>query len=139
MLTEIEWWGGLVFIFMAFSFVMLYDGIRDEPKYQVTYLSVIVAYLSSAILLALYFYKLELMALQYAYSATFIIGLIATLIIKFWPETELMKAKEESDDDEATVGEVLLGDVIVFSPLIISLVLAGFKLTGEMNIVMLFL
>lgn len=142
MLTEIEWWGGLIFIWMLVSFVFFYSDMKHEPKYKVPFLAFIFSYFCAAILLALYFYEIESLMIQKAYLGVFALGLLSTLIIVVWPETERMKANEiaekaEVDYEESGKLALFIGEGLILFPLMISLCLTYLKLKN-VNIVSVF-
>ena len=80
MLTQIEWWGGLVFVVGALTYRMVMGALepQDEgiPWYR---LQMHAFYLLPAVVLAGYFYPLERAALQYAYLAVLGASLVMVL------------------------------------------------------------
>ncbi len=136
MLTEIEWWGGLLFIWWWFCYSMAFKGYKDEPKFEVSFLAMNMAYLAAAIVLALYFYALENQTTQTIYVGAICIGVLATIIMFVWPETEESKAKtaaeKKEDGDEGEVSTVInvLAQVILGFPLAVSFGLGLYKSSG---------
>jgi hypothetical protein len=81
MLTQIEWWGGLIFVVGALTYRMVMGALdtKEEgiPWYR---LQMHAFYLLPALLLAGYFYPLESTALQYGYLAVLGGSLVLALV-----------------------------------------------------------
>lgn len=131
MLTEIEWWGGLLIIWLVFCYAIIYKEYSDEPKLELGFLSTSVAFFSAGVMLALYFYTLDSQLMQYIYIGFIGFGMLSTVLMFFWPETESMKSKAlaKQSDDEEEIGKVyeILGQAIFFFPIIASFGLAFYK------------
>lgn len=133
MLTEIEWWGGLLFIWLAFCYITMYEEYKDEPKFEVGFLSTNIAFFTSATVLSLYFYTLDTQLIQHIYLGAIALGILSTVLMFFWPGTESMKykvaAKQKSSEDEKEIGKVfeILGAMIFFLPVIASFGLGAYK------------
>ena len=119
MLTQIEWWGGLIFVVGALTYRMVMGalGTGDEgiPWYR---LQMHAFYLLPAVVLAGYFYPLERTALQYAYLAVLGASLVMVLVMLAQEltgdtsEDEAPTAEAEASDGWASV----LGAVVLYSP-----------------------
>ncbi len=131
MLTEIEWWGGIIFIWWAFSYWFVFKEWTVEMS--VSFISMNLSYILSAFVLALYFYPLESIDIKYAYLIVLAIAIVSILLMFFWPDTNKSleeEGKNESDDSELNdddSSDELIGQVFLFSPMVIGCLLALFK------------
>ena len=137
MLTQIEWWGGLIFVVGALTYRMVIGALepQDEgiPWYR---LQMHAFYLLPAVVLAGYFYPLERMALQYAYLAVLGASLVMVLVMLAQElmgdasEDETTHAQGPGDEREETTratetGESggwasVLGAVVLYSPVLVA-------------------
>ena len=123
MLTQIEWWGGLIFVVGALTYRMVMGALEphDEgiPWYR---LQMHAFYLLPAVVLAGYFYPLERTALQYAYLAVLAASLVMVLVMLAQEltgdtsEDEAPPAEAEASDGWASV----LGAVVLYSPVLVA-------------------
>ena len=123
MLTQIEWWGGLIFVVGALTYRMVMGALepQDEgiPWYR---LQMHAFYLLPAMVLAGYFYPLERTALQYAYLAVLAASLVMVLVMLAQEltgdtsEDEAPPAEAEASDGWASV----LGAVVLYSPVLVA-------------------
>jgi len=128
MLTEIEWWGGLLFIWLGFCFIMMRNEFSDEPRFGVGYLTLHTAYLSVGVLLAVYFYPLNTPLQQHIYLGILVAAAVFNLVCAFWPDSESMKAKAaEIDDDESGIGTTIFGLALFLTPVLAVFALAVYK------------
>ena len=125
MLTQIEWWGGLIFVVGALPNRMVLGALETEdegiPWYR---LQMHAFYLLPAVVLAGYFYPLERAALQYAYLAVLGASLVMVLVML---AQELMG---DASEDEATPAEAeaeasggwasVLGAAVLYSPVLVA-------------------
>ena len=127
MLTQIEWWGGLIFVVGALTYRMVMGTLEEEgegiPWYR---LQMHAFYLLPAMVLAGFFYPLERVALQYAYLAVLGASLLMVLVILVQEmagdasedtaaPAEGHKAEEESDGWIS-----LLGGAVLYSPALVA-------------------
>ncbi len=137
MLTQIEWWGGLIFVVGALTYRMVMGALepQDEgiPWYR---LQMHAFYLLPAVVLAGYFYPLERAALQYAYLAVLGASLVMVLVMLAQElmgdasEDEATHAQGPGDEREETTraaeaGESggwasVLGAVVLYSPVLVA-------------------
>jgi hypothetical protein len=137
MLTQIEWWGGLIFVVGALTYRMVIGALepQDEgiPWYR---LQMHAFYLLPAVVLAGYFYPLERMALQYAYltvlgaSLVMVLVMLAQELMGDASEDETTHAQGPGDEREETTratetGESggwasVLGAVVLYSPVLVA-------------------
>ena len=137
MLTQIEWWGGLIFVVGALTYRMVIGALepQDEgiPWYR---LQMHAFYLLPAVVLAGYFYPLERTALQYAYLAVLGASLVMVLVMLAQElmgdasEDETTHAQGPGDEREETTratetGESggwasVLGAVVLYSPVLVA-------------------
>ena len=123
MLTQIEWWGGLIFLVGALTYRMVMGALETEdegiPWYR---LQMHAFYLLPAVVLAGYFYPLERTALQYAYLAVLGASLVMVLVMLAQEltgdtsEDEAPPAEAEASDGWASV----LGAVVLYSPVLVA-------------------
>ncbi len=123
MLTQIEWWGGLIFVVGARTYRMVMGALETEyegiPWYR---LQMHAFYLLPAVVLAGYFYPLERTALQYAYLAVLGASLVMVLVMLAQEltgdtsEDEAPPAEAEASDGWASV----LGAVVLYSPVLVA-------------------
>jgi hypothetical protein len=82
MLTQIEWWGGVIFVLGALTYYMVMDAlerpVQGIPWYR---LMMHVFFLAPAALLAGYFYPLDRPALQYGYLALLGVSLLVVAVM----------------------------------------------------------
>ena len=137
MLTQIEWWGGLIFVVGALTYRMVMGALepQDEgiPWYR---LQMHAFYLLPAVVLAGYFYPLERAALQYAYltvlgaSLVMVLVMLAQELMGDASEDETTHAQVPGDEREETTratetGESggwasVLGAVVLYSPVLVA-------------------
>ena len=128
MLTEIEWWGGLLFIWLGFCFIMMRNEYSDERTIGVGYLTLHTAYLSVGVLLAMYFYPLDTPLQQHIYLGTLVAATVFNLVFASWPDSELIKAKAaELDENESGIGTRIFGLVLFLTPVLTVFALAVHK------------
>ena len=137
MLTQIEWWGGLIFVVGALTYRMVMGALETEdegiPWYR---LQMHAFYLLPAVVLAGYFYPLERAALQYAYltvlgaSLVMVLVMLAQELMGDASEDETTHAQGPGDEREETTratetGESggwasVLGAVVLYSPVLVA-------------------
>jgi hypothetical protein len=82
MLTQIEWWGGVIFVLGALTYRMVLGALERPvngfPWYR---LMMHVFFLAPAALLAGYFYPLTQPALQYGYLALLAVSLLIVAVM----------------------------------------------------------
>lgn len=82
MLTQIEWWGGVIFVLGALTYRMVMGALERPvdgfPWYR---LMMHVFFLAPAALLAGYFYPLTQPALQYGYLALLAVSLLVVAVM----------------------------------------------------------
>ena len=120
MLTEISWWGGLVFLWWAFTYRMVLHG--RSPFTSVSIFATYLVFAAVAVLLALYFYPLTQTWLQYAYMGCLGLAVLAFLVAMFWPETS-----EEEEEESGSSGWTLVGNIVLYGPQVIPALLAASK------------
>ena len=98
MLTQIEWWGGVIFVLGALAYRMVL-GALERPADGIPWyrLMMHVFFLAPAALLAGYFYPLTQPALQYGYLALLAISL---LIVAVMLVQEMTGDSGESEEEE---------------------------------------
>ena len=75
MLTEIEWWGGVLFIVGAVVYRMAIGALDKDAGFDANRLLSHVFFLAPAVVLAGYFYPLERPGLRYAYLGVLAVAL----------------------------------------------------------------
>lgn len=140
MLTQIEWWGGLIFVLGALTYRMVMGALekKDEgiPWYR---LQMHAFYLLPAVVLAGYFYPLERIALQYAYLAVLGASLVVVVVMLVQEITgdagedaadtnkQWAKQTQEGDDEEPDGLMSVVGAVVLYSPVLVACGLGCFK------------
>ena len=132
MLTEIEWWGGLLFIWIAICYRVAYKDYMNAGKLSPMFLVFNLFFVATGIVLALYFYALESGGIKIVYLAVLAVGLVSAGLAMFWPADE-----EDQQAAEEELGPIVsaLAGVILFLPLLISLLLGlvkSFTLIGSL-------
>ena len=137
MLTQIEWWGGLIFVVGALTYRMVMGALepQDEgiPWHR---LQMHAFYLLPAVVLAGYFYPLERAALQYAYLAVLGASLVMVLVMLAQElmgdasEDETTHAQGPGDEREESTRTTeaeesggwasVLGAVVLYSPVLVA-------------------
>ncbi len=135
MLTEISWWGGLLFIWWAGVYRYTLKGHLPFESFDAFVLHS--SYISSAVLLALYFYPLDTLAWQYGYLICLgvaVVSFVASMLLPDDAEENGAKnpstneATEETVDDEETgFLFTMLGNIIAYGPNIVPCMLAAYK------------
>ncbi|MFN9471976.1 hypothetical protein [Acidovorax sp.] len=96
MLTQIEWWGGVIFVLGALAYRLVLGALEPgEASGWYRWLMRLFFVLPGA-LLAGYFYPLERTGLQYAYLA----GLALALLAVAWVLVQEVTGDAEPDEDE---------------------------------------
>lgn len=99
MLTQIEWWGGLIFVVGVLTHRMVMGALEKKDEGISWYrLQMHAFYLLPALVLAGYFYPLEHVALQYAYF----VALSASLLIVVVMLVQEMTGDSGEGNDKAT-------------------------------------
>ncbi len=132
MLTEIEWWGGLLFIWIAICYRLAYREYLGSGGFSLSFTVFNLAFLCTGFILALYFYRLDGGIIGLAYLGVLVLGIVACGLAVFWPADESGDAAAgggDEDDEEEEIGPVAsaLAGVILFFPLLVSLLLGLFK------------
>jgi hypothetical protein len=133
MLTQIEWWGGLIFVLGALTYRMVMGALekKDEgiPWYR---LQMHAFYLLPAVVLAGYFYPLERVALQYAYLAVLGASLVVVAVMLVQEITgdsgedaadtnkQPAKQTQEGDDEEPGWLVSVVGAAVLYSPVLVA-------------------
>ena len=123
MLTEISWWGGLLFLWWALTYRVGLHG--RSPFTSVSIFATYLVFAAVAVLLALYFYPLTQTWLQYAYMGCLALAVLAFLVAMFWPEAE--EEDEEEEEESGYSGWTLVGNIVLYGPQVIPALLAASK------------
>ena len=116
MLTEIEWWGGLLLIWLSLSIYTFYLGYKeDRQKIGIDVLASYVAFVCAAGVFALYFYPLESLLFQKIYAAVIVIGILMLLIMNVWPSPE-GETQEIDDTEDEEIGLIFNICLLYTSP-----------------------
>lgn len=127
MLTEIEWWGGLIFIWLGFCYWATYTA-HKEHLFDLDVLMAHICFLASGSLLAMYFYELNSHLLQNIYMGLLLLAIVTFLLSVFLPDPQERKEQAEADGEPAaTKMEELLGTVVLLIPMLIIFSLAAYK------------
>lgn len=144
MLTQIEWWGGVIFVLGALTYRMVLGALEKPadgfPWYR---LMMHVFFLAPAVLLAGYFYPLTQPALQFGYLALLAVSLLIVAVMLVQEITgdsgegeaqgrdkEPLKAgaKAEAEDNEEPGWLMsVVGAIVLYSPVLTACGLASYK------------
>ena len=101
MLTQIEWWGGVIFVLGALTYRLVMGALEKSEGYDWYRWLMRLFFVLPGVLLAGYFYPLERMELQYAY-----LGLLAlALLVLAGVLVQEVTGDAESDKDKAAKAE----------------------------------
>lgn len=134
MLTQIEWWGGLIFVVGALTHHMVLGALETKDEGISWYrLQMHAFYLLPAVVLAGYFYPLERLALQYAYLAVLGASLVVVVVMlaqeitgDSGDEKEMKggggaaKRAGEGDDEEPGWLTSVVGALVLYSPVLVA-------------------
>ena len=123
MLTEIEWWGGLLTLWFVAGYMATLSVYKGKSKLNLTYVVCNLAFVSSILVLALYFYPLESVFAKLLYAAILLVGLLSTIAMSVIPEDGI----DEPEEEEIST---LTSYAILLTPFVISLALGLFKSVG---------
>jgi hypothetical protein len=131
MLTEIEWWGGLLFIWLALVYYLIHkDGEWDSKLELVT---VNITYICAAVVLALFFYALNTPTMKYVYIGALGLGIPLSILLLFLQGNESSDSETpdneeaEEDDEEDGSEHVIAGHVLLYTPIVIAFGLGIYK------------
>lgn len=128
MLTEISWWGGLLFLWWAATYRIVLHG--RSPFTSVSFFASYVVFAAVAVLLALYFYPLAQIWLQLAYMGCLGVALLAFVVSVLWPESEeeaLIEAEQDEEEESSGGFWTAVGNVVLYGPQVIPCLLAASK------------
>ncbi|MFN3579271.1 MAG: hypothetical protein ACK4VV_02200 [Pseudomonas sp.] len=130
MLTEIEWWGGLLFIWGAISYRMSVSELTESP--MIDKLVMHFSFAACGLLLAAYFYTLAGPLLPMLYLGILVVAVLGLAFLLFWPTNETSEQETviegpEEGEEELSPAMEMAGTVILFLPFVAACVLAGFK------------
>ncbi len=144
MLTQIEWWGGVIFVLGAITYRMIM-GALEKPAQGIAWyrLMMHVFFLAPAALLAGYFYPLTQPALQYSYLALLGVSLLVVAIMLVQEITgdsgkgedgggdkekgKGGEAAQADEDDEPGWLMSVVGAIVLYSPVLTACGLACTK------------
>ena len=105
MLTEIEWWGGVLFVVGAVVYRMAIGALDKDAGFDANRLLSHVFFLAPAAVLAGYFYPLERPGLRYAYLGVLAVALLAmvtTLGMEIWDNAKTTKEPQAAGAGQAS-------------------------------------
>ena len=144
MLTQIEWWGGVIGVLGALAYRLVLGALEKGEGYDWYRWLMRLFFVLPGVLLAGYFYPLERLALQYAYLGVLGVALLAVAGVmvqevtgdadsdkdkaaKAAREGEKGQAGEDSEDEEPGWLLTILGVVVLYSPVLAACGLACHK------------
>lgn len=134
MLTEIQWWGGLVIIWAALTLRYLTQETREDRGY---YWTTIVLYVSAGLFFALYFYPLLVPVQTYPYLVLLALALLSVVVHLY---LSLRASTDEQDEgstadeeDEGGVLVSLLGYALIYGPVVTCLLIGGVRVPEVMQ------
>jgi hypothetical protein len=131
MLTEIEWWGGLLFIWMGLLYYWLGKAYKEDS--MLAFLVSTIAHISAATVLALFFYTLDTPTIQYVYVGAIVLGIPLSILMFWWPDkdeedSESPDGKEsEEDEEEDSKGLEILANLLLYTPIVVTFGLGIYK------------
>ena len=105
MLTEIEWWGGVLFVVGAVVYRMAIGALDKDAGFDANRLLSHVFFLAPAVVLAGYSYSLERPGLRYAYLGVLAVALLAmvtTLGMEIWDNAKTTKEAQAAGAGQAS-------------------------------------
>jgi hypothetical protein len=144
MLTQIEWWGGVIFVLGALAYRLVLSALEKGEGYDWYRWLMRLFFVLPGVLLAGYFYPLERLALQYAYLGVLGVALLAVAGVmvqevsgdadsdkdkaaKAAREGEKGQAGEDSEDEEPGWLMTIVGVAVLYSPVLAACGLACHK------------
>ncbi len=100
MWTQIEWWGGLLFVAGAVVYRMAIGALDKDAAFDANRLLSHVFFLAPAVVLAGYFYPLDQPGLRYAYLGVLALALLAmaaTLGMEIWDNVQTTDGAKEGN------------------------------------------
>ncbi len=144
MLTQIEWWGGVIFVLGALAYRLVLGALEKGEGHDWYRWLMRLFFVLPGVLLAGYFYPLERLALQYAYLGVLGVALLAVAWVlvqevtgdadsdkdkaaKAGREGEKSQAGEDSEDEEPGWLMTIVGVAVLYSPVLAACGLACHK------------
>lgn len=121
MLTQIEWWGGVLFVLGALAYRMVM-GVLDASETGISWhrLTMHVFFLAPAVVLAGYFYPLERNGLQYGYLAVLGVSLLAVAAMLVQEGNGAQEGHPEPGSEEPGKLMSLVGAAVLYSPVLVA-------------------
>lgn len=135
MLTQIEWWGGVIFVLGALAYRLVLGALEKGEGDDGYRWLMRLFFVLPGVLLAGYFYPLEGTGLQYAYLVVLAVALLAVagvLVQEVTGDAEsdkdkAAKAGEGSEDEEPGWLMTIVGVAVLYSPVLAACGLACHK------------
>ena len=147
MLTQIEWWGGVIFVLGALAYRLVLGALEKGEGYDWYRWLMRLFFVLPGVLLAGYFYPLERLALQYAYLGVLGVALLAVAGVlvqevtgdansdkdkaakagREGEEERKRQAGEDSEDEEPGWLMTIVGVAVLYSPVLAACGLACHK------------
>lgn len=151
MLTQIEWWGGIIFVLGALTYRLVMGALETKSEGVDWYRwQMRLFYVLPGAVLAGYFYPLERREVQYAYLALLGAALVMVLVMLFQEitgdapedgeskegthkaakagrEGEEEKEEQQTEDEESGWLMTLVGAMVLYSPVLVACGLGCYK------------
>ncbi|SMF28296.1 hypothetical protein SAMN02745866_01811 [Alteromonadaceae bacterium Bs31] len=131
MLTEIEWWGGVLVIWMLAFFSIIYKDFPKETRFSFGFAIICATFAFAGITLCLYFYELDSRLMRYLYMGVVVAGIVSLVLALFWPEKSSTASEGEGagEQNEEDAGKFynLLAEGLFYFPIVVSFGLGLFK------------
>ncbi|WP_298211011.1 hypothetical protein [Acidovorax sp.] len=138
MLTQIEWWGGLIFVLGALTYRLVLGSLeKEEEGFDWYRWQMHAFFLLPAVVLAAYFYPLESRALQYGYLGVLGVSLVLLVVMLVQEITgdgaedgadKTAKAEKAQEEDENPgLLMTVVGSMVLYSPVLVACALGGYK------------
>jgi hypothetical protein len=146
MLTQIEWWGGIIFVLGAVTYRLVMGALEKGQGYDWYRWLMRLFFVLPGLVLAGYFYPLERQPLQYAYLALLGVSLLLVLGMMFNEitsdgpdgeeapgEDKAAKARGEGEKEKEEEGGepgwllAIVGAAVLYSPVLVACGLGCYK------------
>lgn len=151
MLTEIEWWGGLIILWAigVYRYLSQTDELHEEPETDLGYYLFNTILLLSIATVSLYFYSLDSAISLLVYQVLLGLLILISLALLVWDRIDTFRPDEEGssdtdieknensdsiesggDDDPEDVGVIytVIGHVFLYTPTYVAIALGATKI-----------
>lgn len=131
MLTQIEWWGGLIFVLGALAYRLVLGSLeKEEEGFDWYRWQMHAFFLLPAVVLAAYFYPLQSQELQYGYLGVLGVSLVLTVVMlvqEVRDDGSEDGADKAAKDEDSGLLTAVVGSVVLYSPVLAACALGCYK------------